>query len=112
MRRKLAVVGAALALLAVTAAGLAVAAAGDDEPPLTGARLERATAAALEHTGGGAVVETEVSDDGAAYGVEVRLRSGRVVEVALDESFAVVASEIDEDAEGERDDDSGEGVDD
>ena len=36
------------------------------DAPLTGAALERATEAALAHTGGGTVTETEVGDDGAA----------------------------------------------
>jgi hypothetical protein len=57
------------------------------------------------------VVETEIGDDGAAYGVEVRLDDGSVVEVNLDAEFNVIGSEADDDgAEGEEDD--GEGDDD
>ncbi len=78
--------------------GIAIAAGvGDDDKPLTGASLEKATAAALAHTGGGTVVETEVGDDGAAYGVEVRLANGRVVEVELDGQFVVIGQEVDDD---------------
>ena len=106
MTRKLAIVGVA-AVLAAVAAGLAVAAAGGDEQPLRGAALVRASDAALTHTGGGEVVETETGDDGAAYEVEVRLASGDVVEVALDERFAVLGTETDDDSgeSGEPDDD-------
>jgi hypothetical protein len=94
----------ALALVGGGAAFAMAAAAGDDDRPLTGSDLERATRAALEHTGGGAVVETEVGDDGAAYGVEVRLAGGTVVEIALDEGFEVIGEESDEDDASERED--------
>jgi uncharacterized membrane protein YkoI len=67
---------------------------------LAGANRDRAVAAALAATGGGTVLETEVGDDGAAYGVEIRLTDGRQVEVNLDKSFKVVASEPDEDRPG------------
>jgi len=84
-------------------AGIVVATGGDDDQPLTGSALEQATEAALAHTGGGTVVETEVGDDGAAYGVEVRLDDGRVVEVNLDENFKVIGEEADDDSGGEED---------
>jgi hypothetical protein len=47
------------------------------------------------------VLETEAGDDGAAYGVEVRLPDGRQVEVTLDQSFKIVGREPDEDRPGE-----------
>jgi hypothetical protein len=79
-------------------AAAAVGAGGDDsDKPLTGSNLEKATEAALRHTGGGTVIETEVGDDGAAYGVEIRLQDGSVVEVSLDQSFQVIGDEADED---------------
>jgi uncharacterized membrane protein YkoI len=78
---------------------------GDDDQPLTGTTLERATAAALAHTGGGTVTETEVGDDGAAYGVEVRLPDGRQVEVNLDANFKVIGQEADDDGPGDKDSD-------
>ena len=84
--------------------GVALAVSGgDDDAPLTGSNLDRATAAALEATGGGTVTETEVGDDGAAYGVEVRLADGTQVEVNLDDHFEVVGQEQDDD--GPNDDD-------
>jgi uncharacterized membrane protein YkoI len=91
----------AVALGAVTLT--AVAQGGDDDQPITGAALEQATAAALAHTGGGKVTETEVGDDGAAYSVEVRLDDGRQVEVNLDESFKVIGQADDDDGPNDRD---------
>ena len=84
-------------------AALAVAAGGDDDRSLTGSDLDRATAAALEHTGGGTVIETEVGDEGAAYGVEIRLDDGRTVEVSLDSSFEVIGEEDDVDGPNDAD---------
>ena len=95
----------AMAGLAVAmAGGIAAAAAGaDTDQELTGATRDRAVAAALAATGGGTILETEAGDDGAAYGVEVRLADGRQVEVNLDESFKVVGQAADEDKPGEGD---------
>jgi uncharacterized membrane protein YkoI len=104
MTRKIAVLAALVLVVGAISAGFAIAAGGDDDKPLTGSDLQKATAAALAHTGGGTVVETEVGDDGAAYGVEVRLDDGRVVEVNLDESFDVIGQENDDDGAGDRDD--------
>ena len=102
-RKLLLIVGIALVVAAVSG-GIAIAAGGgDDDRPLTGASLQRATAAALAHTRGGTVVETEVGDDGAAYGVEVRLADGRVVEVELDASYAVLGQEVDDDGPNDQD---------
>ena len=43
------------------------------------------------------MTETEMGDDGAAYGVEVRLDDGGEVEVNLDADFNVIGSEADDD---------------
>lgn len=103
-RTKLIGGGVMAAALFAGGTGLAVAAggAGNRDRPLTGSNLERASDAALAHTGGGTVIETEVGDDGAAYGVEIRLDDGRVVEVNLDKSFQVIGTEADEDSPSER----------
>ncbi len=106
MNRKLAISSALALALAAVGGGIAVAASSRSDDGLrTGDARDKAIAAALAHTGGGAVVETEIGDDGAAYGVEVRLADGRTVEVGLDERFHVVTRERDEDVAGERDDD-------
>lgn len=93
--------GAGIAAL-VIAAGTGVAAAGtgsaDDEgtdTPITGTDLDRASAAALEHTGGGTVSDTEVGDEEGYYEVEVTLDDGSEVDVHLDRDFAFLSAESD-----------------
>ena len=108
-RRKTWIAGGALALAVVGGGtGVAIATgAGDTDRPLTGSTLDRARAAALRFTSGGTVTETEAGDDGAAYGVEVRLEDGRVVEVRLDADFQVLGQADDDgsnDQEGSNDD--------
>ncbi len=102
-KRKLIVaVAAALALLGA-GTGVVLASVGDDDKPLGGRTLDQATSAALGHVGGGTVAETEVGDDGAAYGVEIRKDDGSVVEVNLDENFKVIGAESDEDGPNDSD---------
>ena len=103
MTRKLVPIAALVVVIGVVSAGFAIAAGGGDEQPLTGSTLEQATDAALAHTGGGTVVETETGDDGAAYSVEVRLSDGSQVEVNLDENFEVIGQEADDDSVGDQD---------
>ena len=95
---------AATGLAVAMVGGIAAAASdGDADQELTGTTRDRAVAAALAATGGGIVLETEAGDDGAAYGVEIRLDDGRQVEVNLDESFRVIGRQADEDKPGEGD---------
>ncbi len=100
--RKLVLAGTLVLALSGLTAGIALATGGDDgsseEPALSGSALEKASAAALAHTGGGTVTETETGDGGAAFGVEIRLDDGRQVEVSLDENFKVVGEETDDDS--------------
>ncbi len=104
-RTKVAIVGAGGLAAAVASAGLASAVGGDDqEGPITGQDLERATAAALDHTGGGKVTETEVGDEESYYEVEVTLPDGSQVDVQLDRQFHVVGDEADSETEGANDD--------
>jgi uncharacterized membrane protein YkoI len=63
---------------------------------LSGTAYEKAAQAALAHVGGGTVTDTETGDDGAAYGVEIRLANGREVEVSLDANFNVISVENDD----------------
>ena len=60
-----------------------------------GSDLEQASAAALAHTGGGRVTETEVGDEESLYEVEVTLDDGSQVDVQLNERFDVVGTEQD-----------------
>ncbi len=68
----------------------------DDDSPLSGDTLTRALDAATAAVEG-RVVDTEMGDDGAAYGVEVQRPDGSVVEVQIDASFNVIGTEADED---------------
>ena len=70
----------------------------DNDVPLEGVALQRATTAALAYTGGGTVVDSENGDDGAAYSVEIRLPDGSQVEVNLDANYNVTGSESDDDS--------------
>ena len=109
-RTKLVIAGLATGAVAVVAGGVlagpAISQSGDDQE-LTGSTRDRAVDAALKATGGGTVTETEMGDDGAAYGVEIRLPDGRQVEVNLDRDMNVIGQEADDDsaAESETDDD-------
>lgn len=103
MTRKVVLIVALVLALGAVSAGIAIAAGAGGEEPLTGSNLEKATAAALEHTGGGTVTETETGDDGASYGVEVRLDDGTQVEIELDEGFNVIGQEADDDGPNDQD---------
>ena len=95
---------AALGLGVVAAAGLTVANAssGDDGPEDDGAdtaisddALQRASEAALVHTGAGRVTGSEVDDEESKYEIEVTLNNGDQIDVQLDEQFNVVGDEND-----------------
>lgn len=110
--RTILIAGAGLVVAAAAAIGItagAMAGGGDDsEGPITGDALRKASAAALAHTGGGSVTDTEVGDEESLYEVEVTLDDGTQVDVQLDQDFNVVGSENDgagEDDEGDADDD-------
>ena len=103
---------AAVAALGVGGAAIASAAGGSGEPSpaaesaedanegpdqaIGGSALDKASAAALEHTGSGQVTETEVGDEESYYEVEVSLDDGSQVDVQLDRGFNVVGDQADE----------------
>jgi hypothetical protein len=94
------IAGAAIAaVLAGGAGGVAVASSdggGDDQGgPITGSAYDKASAAALEHTGGGKVTETEVGDEESYYEVEVTMDDGSAVDVQLDQDFTYVSQKVD-----------------
>jgi hypothetical protein len=99
--------GAVMAALAVGGVAIAGAAGGGDddggERQISGAALDRARAAALDHPGGGRVTETETGDEESRYEVEVTRGDGSQVDVQLNRDFEVVGSEGDYDR-GEDDD--------
>lgn len=93
------IAGGALAVaLGAGGAGIASGTGGGDddgsERPIAGTALERASAAALRHTGGGEVTETEMGDEEGYYEVEVTL-GGAQVDVHLDRDFRVIGDEAD-----------------
>src|SRR5688572_5300763 len=96
-------------VVAAAGTGAAIAGAtGDDEDaarPISGSALDKASAAALAHTGEGRVTDTEAGDEEGAYEVEVTKASGTQVDVHLDERFQVIGTEDDrgEDDAGEDD---------
>lgn len=96
-RREIVGAVAATALVAGGVTGGVIAAGGfdDNEIPITGEALERASEVALAFTGGGRVTETEVGDEEGFYEVEVTLDDGRQVDVHLTEDFTILSSEND-----------------
>jgi hypothetical protein len=101
------IAAAALAALAGGGAAIAGATGGDDdgsEKPIRGSALDRAGAAALDHTGGGRVTETEVGDEEGYYEVEVTLDDGGQVDVHLDRDFNVLSAPADGDGDGSGED--------
>lgn len=95
-RTKIAIVGASALALAAGSTGAAVATSDDSEAAISGAALDRAEAAALEHLGEGRVTATEVADEESYYEVEVTQPDGSQVDVQLDRDFNVVGDETDE----------------
>ena len=94
MTRKLAILAALVVAVGAIGGGVAIAAGGDDDgsdTPITGTALQKASSAALAHTGGGKVTGTEVGDEESYYEVEVTLDDGSQVDVQLDRQFAVVS---------------------
>ena len=100
-RSKMIAAGGIAALALAAGTGIAVAGGDDDDDgdevdtPISEADLDRASTAALAHTGGGEVSDTEVGDEESYYEVEVTLDDGTQVDVQLDEDFNVVGDETD-----------------
>lgn len=97
------VAGTAVGLVLAAGTGVVAASGGDSDTPITGSALVKASAAALDHTGGGRVTDTEIEDEESYYEVEVTLDDGSQVDVQLDRQFTVVGSDADE-ADDEGDD--------
>jgi uncharacterized membrane protein YkoI len=102
------ITGTVIAALAVGGVAIAGAAGGGDDDDgsdraISGNALDQASAAALDHTGGGRVTETEVGDEESYYEVEVTRDDGSQVDVQLDRGFQVVGS----DGDDERGEDNG-----
>ena len=108
MNKRTKMIAAAALGLGAVGAGTGIALAGgggDDNGPITGTALQKASAAALAHTGGGHVTETEVDDEESYYEVEVTLDDGSQVDVQLDTHFTVVGDKVDHEDSGGDDND-------
>jgi uncharacterized membrane protein YkoI len=97
-RTKVLIVGVAVLAFAAGGAGIAAATGGDDSHPITGKALDKASAAALQATGGGTVTETEVGDEESYYQVEVSQADGSQEDVQLNRDFKVVGQSADEES--------------
>jgi hypothetical protein len=91
---------AAVAIGALAGGGAAIAGAtggGDDGngKPITGPDLDKASAVALQQTGGGKVTGSELRDEEGYYEIEVTRADGKQVDVHLDKSFHVLAGQPD-----------------
>jgi uncharacterized membrane protein YkoI len=94
-RFKVTLVAVGVVVAAAASAGVVAAKGHDSETPITGPELEQASAAALAHTGGGRVSQTEVGDEESYYQVEVTLDDGSQVDVQLNRDFSVVSDKAD-----------------
>jgi hypothetical protein len=91
MRRRIVWIVAAVVALVVAGGTIAFANGGDSEGGVSGPQADRAIEAALEITGGGTANAVELDrEGGATWEVEVTTPAGNVVDVRLDESFALV----------------------
>lgn len=95
------IVTGVLAVVAVGGTAIAGASGGDEDAnendvAITGSPLGKASAAALDHTGGGKVTGTEVNDEEGKYEIEVT-KDGGSVDVHLNRDFQVLSQVGDED---------------
>lgn len=102
-RRKKAIIvsGALVVSVAVGTVGIVAASGDDNDTPVTGPSLERATRAALQHMGEGRVTDTEIGDEDSFFEIEVTLDDGSQVDVQLDAEFNVVETMRDDEGDEE-----------
>ena len=67
----------------------------EEDVPITGNALERASQAALDYIGEGSVTDSEIGDEEGYYEIEITLNDGGEVDVHLDENFNVLSVEYD-----------------
>lgn len=100
MRRSSKFLAGGILAVAVIGGGAGIAVAGgvfddENEVPITGEALDRASTVVLEQYPDGRVTDTEVGDEEGYYEVEVTLENGDHVDVHLDEDFNLLGSEND-----------------
>jgi uncharacterized membrane protein YkoI len=97
------IAAAVIAALAGGGAAIAGTTGGDDnnsDKSITGSALDRASAVALQQTGGGRVTDTELRDEEGYYEIEVRRADGSQVDVHLDRNFNVLNAQADGGSDG------------
>ncbi len=100
---KTGLVAAAVAMLLLVGAGVAYATGGDSSAQQTGDNIEKAKSAALDHTNGGNVTETEVGDEEGYYEIEVTSDDGSQADVHLDRDFNVIGTSADNESPDDKD---------
>jgi uncharacterized membrane protein YkoI len=100
---KTGLVAAAAAMLLLVGAGVAYATGGDSSAQQTGDNIEKAKSAALDHTNGGNVTETEVGDEEGYYEIEVTRDDGSQADVHLDRDFNVLSTSADNESPDDKD---------
>jgi uncharacterized membrane protein YkoI len=65
----------------------------EEDIPITGNALEKASLAALDYIGEGEVTDSEIGDEEGYYEIEITLNNGNEVDVHLDKNFNVLSTE-------------------
>lgn len=68
----------------------------EQEVPIMGTELEKASEIALTYIGEGRVTDTEIGDEEGYYEVEITLNNGNEVDVHLDKDFKVLNTEYED----------------
>ncbi len=100
---KTGLVAAAAAMLLLLGAGVAYATGDESSAQPTGDNIEKAKSAALDHTNGGNVTETEVGDEEGYYEIEVTSDDGSQADVHLDRDFNVLSTSADNESPDDKD---------
>lgn len=96
MRKRIAIAVIAFGIVGVLTGGAIAVASSDSEGGVGGPTADRAVTAALAATGGGTATAVERDgENGATWEVEVTQPDGSIVDVRLDENYAVIVVEGD-----------------
>lgn len=95
-RKRLAAGAATVAVLALGGTGIAYATGNDGGEKATGPGIEQAKSAALDHTKGGQVTDTEVGDEEGYYEIEVTRDDGSQLDIHLDRNQNVLGTSADD----------------
>ena len=102
-REKLVAGAATVAVLALGGGGIAYATGGESGKQAAGPNIENAKNAALDHTGEGRVIGTEVGDEEGYYEIEVTRNDGSQVDVHLDRDLNVLGTLSDQESPDDKD---------